>query len=79
MLLAPAVSEVAQEHAGLLRAGKVDVSAFPEIAESFDVQSLPTLVLIKDGSEVLRLTGFKGKAALAAAFAPHLEARTNPS
>jgi thioredoxin 1 len=75
MLLAPAVSKVVEDHGSSLRAGKVDISEYPEVGERFGVQGLPTLLLIKNRNEVMRLTDFRGKAALEAAVAPHLDTR----
>ncbi|MGA9231959.1 MAG: thioredoxin domain-containing protein, partial [Exiguobacterium oxidotolerans] len=43
---------------------KVDVDANPEIAGAFQVQSIPTLVLFKDGEPVNKTMGFMPKDAL---------------
>lgn len=70
----PAVVRVADKFDGSLRVAGVDVEAHPEVADDLGVQSLPTLLLLKDGAEVMRITKFHGEAALSAALAPHLEA-----
>ncbi|MBN2567354.1 thioredoxin [Candidatus Woesearchaeota archaeon] len=44
-----------------LRFGKLDVDASSATAARFDVMSIPTLVLFKDGKEAGRLVGFMGK------------------
>uniref|UniRef100_UPI0028992677 thioredoxin family protein n=1 Tax=Exiguobacterium sp. TaxID=44751 RepID=UPI0028992677 len=43
---------------------KVDVDANPEVAGAFQVQSIPTLVLFKDGQPVNKTMGFMPKDAL---------------
>jgi thioredoxin 1 len=43
---------------------KVDVDANPGTAREFQVVSIPTLILFKDGQPVKRIVGAKGKAAL---------------
>ena len=52
------------KHAGQLTVAKLDVDANPETARNFDVVSIPTLILFKDGEPVKRIVGAKGKAAL---------------
>jgi thioredoxin len=71
-LLAPTLAKVAEKHDGSMRAGKLDVDAFPDVATSYGVQGLPALILMSGGEEVLRITKFKGEAALTEALAPHL-------
>lgn len=73
-LQAPAVARLAAKHEGALRVAAVDVGSHPELGEEWDVQGLPTLLLLKGGAEVLRVTRFQGEAALSAAVAPHLDA-----
>ena len=43
---------------------KIDVDANPNVARDFQVVSIPTLILFKDGAPVKRIVGAKGKAAL---------------
>jgi thioredoxin 1 len=49
---APTYEKAAQQHRGITF-GKVDVDAEAELADDFDVQSVPTLVAIRDGVVVL--------------------------
>lgn len=56
-MMAPVVDKVAQEYAGRLRVGKVNVDESPELAEKFMVMNIPTLVLIKGGEQVDRIIG----------------------
>ncbi|CDP87297.1 thioredoxin [Mycolicibacterium sp. (ex Dasyatis americana)] len=63
-MVAPVLEEIAGEKAGELRVAKIDVDANPATARDFQVVSIPTLILFKDGEPVKRIVGAKGKAAL---------------
>lgn len=63
-LVAPVLEELAAEHAGKLRIGKLNVDDAPDVARQFQILSIPTLVLFKDGEPQLRLVGARGKAQL---------------
>ena len=63
-MVAPVLEEIAQEKAGVLTVAKIDVDANPSTARDFQVVSIPTLILFKDGKPVTRIVGAKGKAAL---------------
>ena len=63
-MVAPFLEEIAAEKAGSLTVAKVDVDANPGTARDFQVVSIPTLILFKDGQPVKRIVGAKGKAAL---------------
>ena len=63
-MVAPVLDEIAKEKAGSLTVAKVDVDANPATARDFQVVSIPTLILFKDGKPVKRIVGAKGKAAL---------------
>jgi thioredoxin 1 len=63
-MVAPVLEEIAAEQAGQLTVAKLDVDANPETAREFNVVSIPTLILFKDGQPVKRIVGAKGKAAL---------------
>ncbi|MEU0497188.1 thioredoxin [Mycobacterium sp. NPDC006124] len=63
-MIAPVLEEIAAEKAGALTVAKLDVDANPGTARDFQVVSIPTLILFKDGQPVKRIVGSKGKAAL---------------
>ncbi|MGN6335528.1 thioredoxin [Mycobacterium sp.] len=63
-MVAPVLEEIASERSEQLTVAKLDVDANPETAQSFQVVSIPTLILFKDGQPVKRIVGAKGKAAL---------------
>lgn len=57
----PIVEEIADDYVDQLVVAKVDVDQEPELARRFDVMSIPTVVLFKDGEEVDRKIGFGGR------------------
>jgi thioredoxin 1 len=63
-MIAPALEEIANEHAGKLQIAKLNVDDNPDTARRFDVMSIPTLLVFNDGSPVKRLVGAKGKGQL---------------
>jgi len=71
-MIAPVLEEIAGEKAGELTIAKLDVDANPETMRNFGVQSIPTLILFKNGEPVKRMVGAKGKAALLRELADEL-------
>ncbi|ORB84785.1 thioredoxin [Mycobacterium kansasii] len=63
-MVAPVLEEIAAERSGSLTVAKLDVDANPQTARDFQVISIPTMILFKDGQPVKRIVGAKGKAAL---------------
>jgi thioredoxin 1 len=63
-MVAPVLEEIATEHAEKLTIAKVDVDANPKIASDYQIMSIPTLILFKDGQPVKQIVGAKPKAAL---------------
>ena len=63
-MVAPVLEEIANEKVGALTIAKIDVDANPATARDFQVVSIPTMILFKDGAPVKRIVGAKGKAAL---------------
>lgn len=71
-MVAPVLEEIAKEKAGSLTVAKVDVDANPGTARDFQVVSIPTLILFKNGQPVKRIVGAKSKPALLRELADHL-------
>jgi thioredoxin 1 len=71
-MIAPVLEEIANEKAGTLTVAKLDVDSNPATARDFQVVSIPTMILFKDGKPVTRIVGAKGKAALLRELADHL-------
>ena len=58
-MLAPAIDQLAEQYAGRVKVAKVDIDEQPSLAERYDVQSIPTLLLFKDGKVTARDVGAK--------------------
>lgn len=63
-MISPVLDEIAAENAGKLTIGKVNVDENPDLARRFEVMSIPTLIVFKDGEPIKRLVGAKNKAGL---------------
>ncbi|MGN6134745.1 MAG: thioredoxin [Aureliella sp.] len=62
--MAPVLDEVAAAMAGRVLVGKRNVDENPQTASRFQVNSIPTLIIFKEGREIQRLVGGQSKAAL---------------
>ncbi len=58
-MLTPVLEEVARDVAGQARIAKIDIDEAQKTASTFQVTSIPTLILFKDGREVGRLVGLR--------------------
>jgi len=63
-MIAPILEEIAGEHAGKIRIAKLNVDDAPQTAQAFQVMSIPTLILFKDGEVQKRVVGARGKSQL---------------
>ncbi len=60
-MIAPILQELSETHADKVTIVKVNVDEEGELAQRFDVMSIPTLILFKDGKPVNRKMGFMPK------------------
>jgi thioredoxin 1 len=63
-MISPILEEIASEHQGKLRVVKLNVDDNPDVTRRYDVMSIPTLIVFKDGEAKKRLVGAKGKGQL---------------
>ena len=63
-MISPVLEEIAEEQAGKLRIGKLNIDDNLDVTRRFDVMSIPTLILFKDGEPQVRLIGAKPKGQL---------------
>jgi thioredoxin 1 len=63
-MIAPVLDQIAADHPDKLRIGKINIDENLELARRFEVMSIPTLILFKDGEQQLRIIGAKGKGQL---------------
>jgi thioredoxin 1 len=71
-MVAPVLDEIAGENKDKLTVAKLDIDANPETARSFNVMSIPTMIVFKDGKPVKQIVGAKPKAALLSDLADYL-------
>jgi len=71
-MLAPTIDQLAKELPGRAVVGKLDVDGNPLVAGRFRVQSIPTLLILKQGREVGRIVGVQSKEAILKQLEPHL-------
>jgi thioredoxin 1 len=62
--VAPVLEQLAIDHGDKLTVAKLDVDANPLTAKRFQVTSIPTLIVFKDGMATTRLVGARAKSAL---------------
>lgn len=55
--VAPVVEEIAGDYEGRLKVMKLDVDDNPQTAVAYGVQSIPTLLVFKDGKPAERIVG----------------------
>ena len=60
-MVGPTVEQVAEETAGKVKVGKVNVDEEQELAQTFGVSSIPTLVVMNNGEMVQSAVGLKSK------------------
>ena len=48
-MIAPILEEIATEQEGVIKIAKVDVDSAPELAQKFEIMSIPTLIVFNDG------------------------------
>ena len=70
--LAPTIVEVAKEYNGKALIGKLDVDENPATAEQFQVFSIPTMIIFKEGKEMERLVGLCAKSRIVDALSKQL-------
>lgn len=60
-MAAPILEELSEDYKDKLIVAKVNVDQNQNSAQQYDVMSIPTVILVKDGKEVGRQIGFAGK------------------
>ena len=55
--VAPELAKIADKRAGEVIVAKVDTDALPDVAARFGIQSIPTMIVFRNGSEADRLSG----------------------
>ena len=61
MMLSPIIEEIADEYDGEVKVGKINVDEQPELAMAFRAESIPMLVIVKDGVIQKTAVGYRKK------------------
>ncbi len=60
-MLSPVIAEIAEEYAGKVKVGKVNVDEQPNLANRYGIASIPTVMLFKNGEVVNTSLGYRPK------------------
>jgi thioredoxin 1 len=71
-MLSPVIDQLAVELQGRMKMTKVNVDEQPDLAGQFNVMSIPTLLVFKNGQAVDQIVGAMPKDRLLAKLTPHL-------
>ena len=71
-MISPVLEEIAEEQSGKIQIGKLNIDDNLEVTRRFDVMSIPTLILFKNGEPEVRLIGAKPKGQLLQEIAEYL-------
>ncbi len=64
--MTPVIEDIAQDLAAAAKVVMVDVEQAPAITARYGVTTLPTLLLVRDGDEIMRVSGLQSRARLIA-------------
>ena len=67
-MIAPIISELAEEYDGRITVAKCDVEEADDVAMEFGIRNIPTVLFFKDGKVVDRLVGAVPKAKIKEKF-----------
>lgn len=70
--LTPTIEQLAEEYSGKMLIGKLNIDENPQTAENFQIYSIPTMLIMKDGKEVDRIVGLVPKNHIETALKKHL-------
>ncbi len=71
-MIAPIVEELASEYGSVATFGKLNVDENPSTSMRYGIQSIPTILIIKNGVEVDRIIGVAPKAQIETVLKKHL-------
>jgi thioredoxin 1 len=73
-MVSPVVEEIGRDKGDDLKVAKLNIDENPDVTRRYGVMSIPTLMLFKDGKEIARVVGARGKDALLKEIDPHVAA-----
>lgn len=71
-MVSPVIDELAREYAGKMTFGRLNVDENPSVAGAFQIRSIPTLLIVKNGKVVDGVIGAVPKAQLEQKIKPYL-------
>lgn len=72
-MIGPVIEEISNELSGKLKVGKVNVDETQELAARFDIMSIPTLLIFKNGEAVEQMVGAMPKHNILERLEPYLQ------
>ena len=72
-MIAPYVEKISKDYEGTLKVCKLDVDANPVMASIYEIKSLPTLLIFKDGSQVDQMVGAVSQDVISSKVDTHIE------
>ncbi|MDP7004711.1 MAG: thioredoxin [Phycisphaerales bacterium] len=72
-MLGPVIDELASEYEGRAKIGKMDIDSNRDAAVEYGIQSIPSIIIFKNGEEVNRFIGINPKEELASAIDTAME------
>jgi thioredoxin 2 len=78
-MIAPVIDQIAREMRGVLRVAKVNIDESPVTASRFNIQSIPALLVMKDGREVDRIIGAQPKSEIMRRLRPYAKSSMTSS
>ena len=71
--IAPTIDAIAKDYSGRVKTGKINVDENPELSTKFNIKAIPTIVVLKDGSEQERVVGLIPKKRISDLLDKHLQ------
>ncbi len=68
-MVGPVVEEISKEYSGKIKVTKIDVDKLPDLAQQFNIISIPTLTVFNNGEAVNQMVGAGNKASIEKLFA----------
>ena len=60
-MMSPVVDDIAESMNTSIKVGKINIDECPDLAQKYNVMSIPTFVVIKDGKEAARTVGVQSR------------------
>jgi thioredoxin 1 len=67
-MVSPEVDAISEAYNGRIVVAKVNIDQQPKLASQYNVMSVPTLLIMKDGKEVKRIVGYRPRKEISASL-----------